>query len=191
MRRYMLWGGMLPKCLKIQKQQRNSTHTFKCFYKWTGFSKLVFCITTLHFGLVWRKCHLYQLNSKIENFPCQGLLSHILVKCNLSEMLHHMIISTDTVYVIQSTFFWTIILCRSGRFGRDRMVVGIITTYAIGAYHHWCCEFEPRSGRGVQHYAIKFVSDLRQVGGFLRVLRFPPSIKLTATTSLKYCWKWR
>ena len=24
------------------------------------------------------------------------------------------------------------------------------------------------SGRGVQHYVIKFVSDLRQVGGFLR-----------------------
>jgi len=20
------------------------------------------------------------------------------------------------------------------------------------AYHHWCCEFESRSGRGVQHY---------------------------------------
>ena len=31
------------------------------------------------------------------------------------------------------------------------------------------------------HYVIKFVSDLRQVGGFLRVLRFPPPIKLTAT----------
>ena len=28
---------------------------------------------------------------------------------------------------------------------------------------------------------IKFVSDLRQVGGFLWVLRFPPPIKLTAT----------
>jgi hypothetical protein len=27
---------------------------------------------------------------------------------------------------------------------------------------------------------IKFVSDLRQVGGFLRVLQFPPPIKLTA-----------
>jgi hypothetical protein len=26
-----------------------------------------------------------------------------------------------------------------------------------------------------------FVSDLRQVSGFLQVLRFPPSIKLTAT----------
>jgi hypothetical protein len=32
-----------------------------------------------------------------------------------------------------------------------------------------------------QHYVIKFVSDLRQVGGFLRVLQFPPPIKLTAT----------
>ena len=33
----------------------------------------------------------------------------------------------------------------------------------------------------IQHYVIKFVSDLRQVGGFLRVLRSPPPIKLTAT----------
>ena len=53
------------------------------------------------------------------------------------------------------------------------------STYAISAYHHWC-EFESRSGRGVQHYVIKFVSDLRQVGGFLRVLQFPQPIKLTA-----------
>ena len=33
----------------------------------------------------------------------------------------------------------------------------------------------------IQHYVIKFVSDLLQVGGFLRVFRFPPPIKLTAT----------
>ena len=31
-----------------------------------------------------------------------------------------------------------------------------------------------------QHYVIKFVIDLRQVGGFLWVLWFSPSIKLTA-----------
>jgi len=31
----------------------------------------------------------------------------------------------------------------------------------------------------IQHYVIQFVSDLRQVGGFLRVLWFPPPIKLT------------
>ena len=36
---------------------------------------------------------------------------------------------------------------------------------------------------GIQIYwlLIKFVSDLRQVGGFLLVFRFPPRIKLTAT----------
>ena len=28
---------------------------------------------------------------------------------------------------------------------RDRMVVGNKTTCAISAYHHWSCEFEPRS----------------------------------------------
>jgi len=55
-----------------------------------------------------------------------------------------------------------------GRHGRDHMVVVFTTTYAISAYHHWCWEFESRSGWGVQHYVIKFVS------GFLRVLWFPP-----------------
>jgi hypothetical protein len=39
--------------------------------------------------------------------------------------------------------------------GRDRMAVGFTIVYAISAYHHWCCEFESRSGRSVQHYVIK------------------------------------
>ena len=38
--------------------------------------------------------------------------------------------------------------------GSDRMIAGFTTTYAISAYHHWRCEFESRSGRGVQHYVI-------------------------------------
>jgi hypothetical protein len=33
----------------------------------------------------------------------------------------------------------------------------------------------------IQHYMIKFGSDLREVDGFLRVLRLPPLIKLTTT----------
>ena len=45
-------------------------------------------------------------------------------------------------------------------------IYGYTHTYAISAYHHWCCEFESRSGRGVRHYVIKIVSALRQVGGF-------------------------
>ena len=56
------------------------------------------------------------------------------------------------------------------RRGRDRMVVGFTTIYVISVYHHWCCEFESRPGWGVQHHVIKFVSDMGQVGGFLRVL---------------------
>jgi hypothetical protein len=29
------------------------------------------------------------------------------------------------------------------------MVVGFTTTYAVSAYHHQCCEFEPHSWQGV------------------------------------------
>ena len=52
-----------------------------------------------------------------------------------------------------------------GRHGHDRMVVRFTTTYVISAYHHWCWEFESRSGQGhsVQHYMTKFVSDLYHV----------------------------
>jgi hypothetical protein len=83
---------------------------------------------------------------------------------------------------MQYVFDTTLQLINRDRRGGDRVVVGFTTTSAISVFHHWCCEFESRSGRGVQHYVIKFVSDLRQVGGFLRVLMFPPPIKLTATT---------
>jgi hypothetical protein len=41
---------------------------------------------------------------------------------------------------------------QKGRRGRDRMVVGFTTTYAICAYHH--CEFESCTGRDVQHDVI-------------------------------------
>jgi hypothetical protein len=63
-------------------------------------------------------------------------------------------------------------------YGYARMIVGVTTTFANRSI---TTEFESRSGRGVQHYVIQFVSDLRLVGGFLRVLRFPPPIKMTAT----------
>ena len=83
---------------------------------------------------------------------------------------------------------------------RDRMVVGFTTACAISAYHHitklWAVVFawqldlqQPVQSvhitinvissnlahyevYPVQHYVIKFVSDLRQVGGFLHVHLF-------------------
>jgi len=54
-----------------------------------------------------------------------------------------------------------------GHCGHDRMVVGLLPI-AISTY----------PTQAIQHYVIKFVSDLWQVGGFLR---FPSPIKLTAT----------
>ena len=51
--------------------------------------------------------------------------------------------------------------------------VSIITNVvSSNPFMAWCTRYS---------YVIKFVSDLRQVGGFLRVLRFPPPIKLTTT----------
>jgi len=49
------------------------------------------------------------------------------------------------------------------------MVVGFTSILTITAYHHYFCEFESRSGEvySIQHYVIKFVSDLQQVNGFL------------------------
>ena len=75
---------------------------------------------------------------------------------------------------------------KRGRRGRDRMVVGFTTTFAISVYHHWSCDFESRSGEVylIQPYVINFVSDLRHVGGFLRALRFLPPIILTP----RYSW---
>jgi hypothetical protein len=70
---------------------------------------------------------------------------------------------SNTVYRTTSINYWLYSVMSTkvrDRRGPDHMVVGFTTTYAISAYHHWCCEFETWSGRGVQHYVIKFVSDL-------------------------------
>ena len=68
-----------------------------------------------------------------------------------------------------------------GRRGHDRIVhvVEFITTCAISAYHHKRREFESHSCEvySIQHSMIKFVIDLRQVGGFL--LYFVSSINKT------------
>ena len=61
--------------------------------------------------------------------------------------------------------------------GRDHIVVRFTTIYAYHVVY------------SIQHYVIKFVSNLRQVGGFLQVLRFLAPIKLTAMIWLRYCWR--
>ena len=58
--------------------------------------------------------------------------------------------------------------------GRDCIVVGFTTNVVSSNLAHGKVYW-------IQHYVIKFVSDLQQVSGFLRVLWFPPPIELTAT----------
>ena len=55
------------------------------------------------------------------------------------------------------------------------MIVGFIITYAVSTYHHLRLSSNPT--QAIQHYVIKFVSYMRQVGGILRILWFPPPIK--------------
>ena len=43
----------------------------------------------------------------------------------------------------------------------------------------------------MQHYVMKFVSDFRQVGGFLRALQFPPQIKQYFSYSSGQIYWWR
>ena len=58
--------------------------------------------------------------------------------------------------------------------GRGRMVVHVqsvpITTNVVSSNHFYGEAYL------IQHYVLKFVSDLQQVDGFLRVRRFPPPI---------------
>jgi len=76
----------------------------------------------------------------------------------------------DPVHVclIVTIRFRMSIITHRDRRGRDLMVVRFTTT-CHGKVH------------SIKLYVINVASDLRQVGGFLPVLRFPPLRKLTAT----------
>jgi hypothetical protein len=65
---------------------------------------------------------------------------------------------------------------------RGRIVVGLTTNCAIMTITTKVVSSNHAHGEGysIQHYVIKCISDLRQIDGFLRVLRFPPPIKLIA-----------
>ena len=69
-----------------------------------------------------------------------------------------------------------------GHHGCDRMVVGFIIQLPVQSVPITINIVISKPVHGevylIQHYVIKFVSVLRQVGGFLQVLRFPPPIKL-------------
>jgi hypothetical protein len=81
------------------------------------------------------------------------------------------------VHMLSVTYPGKIIIIYRCRRRHDRMVVGC-TTYLYNQ-----CLSNPIHSEvySIQHYVIQFVSDLVGVGGFLRVHRFPLSIKLIGT----------
>ena len=68
-----------------------------------------------------------------------------------------------------------------GHRGRDHLVIGFATTCAKLPNNVVSSNPDHGEVHLIQHYVIKFVSDLRQVCGFLRILRLPPPIKLIVT----------
>ena len=122
--------------------------------------------------------------SVFESFQGAKFNTLLLVHCNVQvcygTVVEHMRLSADDLASNTTEV--------SSWLSSYHMVAGCTTTCAIGSYHHQRCDFESHSG-GVYSIILydKVISDLREVGSFLRVLRFPPSIKLTATIYLKYC----
>jgi hypothetical protein len=173
---------------KVQKgKQRSIKHTYKTKDRVTRtplktgselrWSSSILWVTASHYHFGFIKIFYQYFKIKLP-FDQKQNNENVLIILLFSRFMVHYDIIVDIYLVFLNNNFH---VGYGGRRGRDGMVVGFTTTYAISAYHHWCCEFESRSGRGVQHYVIKLVSNLRQVCGFLRVLRFPPPIKLTAT----------
>jgi len=69
-----------------------------------------------------------------------------------------------------------LILETTALFGTKLYTDVVLRSYEIVSLIPCCVEVHL-----IQHYVVKFVSDLRQVTGFLQVLQFPLPIKLTAT----------
>jgi len=72
----------------------------------------------------------------------------------------------------------TCVQSEEGRGHLDVLFISSSFQYFCRGRRGWIYKYMCNS---IKHYVIKFASDLRQVGGFLRVLRFPLTIKLTAS----------
>jgi hypothetical protein len=96
-------------------------------------------------------------------FMCQArkVSSHACIDC--ASLLYFV-----TVLTVGNFMFFILLLCE--------LLSILCETQALVCILVWIVKI-----LWSRHYLIKFVSDLRQVGDFLRVLRFPPPIKVTAT----------
>jgi len=84
-------------------------------------------------------CYIIVHYTRVVN-SCYYLSNHCA--CKITKKLH---LNIKLLYLPYSYLSNN----QGGRRGGDRMVARFTTTYAISAYHHWCCEFESWSGHKV------------------------------------------
>jgi hypothetical protein len=106
--------------------------------------------------------HQNSNSNSFSNMKLNARLGSSLISCHIYHVIYLFIVKTLNSCYIETTYAISSNLAQSG------------------------C-----TGYSIQHYVIKFVSDLKQVGCFHRVARIPPPIELTVTIKMKYCWKWR
>ena len=103
-----------------------------------------------------------------------------MVNLNFEDLTSQLTFKKTIFHNTHAGLHWCLPVSQERR-GRDRMEVRFTITYEISA---WSVTkvLSSNSANGEVHsmerYVIKFVSDLRQIGGFPR---FPPPKKLTAT----------
>ena len=143
-----------------------------------------YCHITEPWKLVWKSVWCFE-SGKIFSLYNQGNLEDTkYFQLNLKQI--YLLTFSIAKYKRGFDLSLSSIFYMKGHCGRDRMVdlqlhmqLVPITTKVVSS----------NSAHGtvysIQQYVIKFVSDLRQVGGFLPVLRFPPLIKLIPL----YNWK--
>ena len=85
-----------------------------------------------------------------------------------------------------NVFVATLKMKKKVRRGHARMAVESTTTYESVPFATNVVSWNPTQSMVTRCNVIKFVSDLRQVGDFLRALRFPPTKQLTTPMLLKY-----
>ena len=145
---------------------------------------------------------LYLRNQFMQTFKNHDVCQYMsTVKRNIKSIRCHLFVPSAKSMLL----CWPTTKCVDSCYKKNKNIVNLILNHIVGSwsYGSWTYKLpvqsvpittkvvssNPVDGEvySIQHYVIKFVSDLRQVGGFLRVLWFPPSIKLIATILLKYC----
>jgi hypothetical protein len=104
----------------------------------------LFCALTI-FSYHW----LYEIDNRYSlvwfydaEHHFQEYFSYIVV-VSFIDHFNNLMKSILHIQHIQTISYWTHALYPYwGRRGRNRIVVGFATTYAVIAYHHWCREFE-------------------------------------------------